>query len=1056
MKITLVKHYCLFLFVLLLGCLTVQASNVRRIRAKSNPNLWGTITNIKRSQSGTGIIPNGLYSFIPGPDVTFQPLGSKNSPTAVIGGKMYSFYTDDSNPFDVHYYYKITDIDTWKVEKTEELQNSKLVPLEVAQDGINNIVYGQFNDNGLQIAKLDVAGKTKTVIGSSPRRYIAMGVTSTGKLYGIGTDAKLYEISTSDASETLIGSTGINLRVEGYQSFMTYSQSGEIDQTSDTFYWDAVNGKGESCLYKVNLTDASLEKIADLGDNAVQSMIAPLDLAPDKAPGSISNMDFDFKGSSLSGTIGFNLPSTAYDGTQLEGEVGWKLYANDSLLSQGEGNTGERVLQQVTLHDGESTIKLETSNAAGSSYPYTVYHWTGYDIPLPVANLQLRFDQDKGVANLSWDAVKSALHGGYITSPTYNVYRISKAGTELIAGDLSSPEFTDTLPTGGVLKAISYGVETVNGEKKGETVKTKSFIWGQPNTTPWSEDFSSEESFSLWTIEDSNGDNMTWSCIPYFKAAYSGGSNDVDCDDWLFTPPIRLEQGKMYSLKYTATNEYASYNFIQKMEVKLGKGANAEAMSKTIVSERNIDDSTSPKEVLFNISETGTYNIGFHDVSPADMYQISLSNVSIDELGGNNAPDSVTNLIITPGAQGEHSATISFNAPKVSMSGAELSSISKIEITRDYNLIKTFENPTPGELLEYTDNAELSDNNYIYTVIAYNDKGAGEKSTKTVYVGLDRPSSVSNISYSDNTSSVDVTWAPASTVGARGGYVNPDNVVYYVYQVNRDNVVEKELGHTSSNEFKIDTRTDEGEQKQSRWSVIARNNIGSDPNCLFADNSVAVANVKLITGKPYDLPYEESFANQTFVHYCWRENSSYRFYTAFAKGMSSDADSVSLAFVVSELGDSTDGHFTTGKINLTNAVQPYFEFDYYYVPDHDMKLVVSVLDEQLQLHELGSIDYNESGEEGWKTAKFEIPSSLIGSKYIMCRIHAYINNLQSPMLIDNIRIYNKNSNGINSVWQERNDKTTIYNLQGMRLNVESIKDLQPGVYIINGKKILIK
>lgn len=1030
------------------GAIGAQAAQGAKGRSKDAPALWGQV-------SGSDV-PTGLYSFDPASAPVFQPLCESVAPSAIVDGKLYSFYTNNDNPFDVRHYYMVKDIRSWETIESGELENSFLVPAETAQDQINGKVYGQFRENGsIQIACLDPAARTKTVIGIPENSYVALGVTSQGVLYGISYEGNLYRISTEDCKETLIGSTGVSLKVEGFQTYMTYSQSGEIDQTTDKFYWASKNGKGDSVLYEVSLADASLTKVADLQRTVISSMMIPLYLAEDLAPGQVSGARYDFKESALDGTIGFTVPAASYSGEKLSGMVTYTVKAGDAEVGSGSASPGETVSLDATLPKGQSRIVIALSNEAGHAYPYSQYHWAGYDEPEQVTGLQLAFDQDKGEASMSWSAPTRGLHSGYMGPLAYNVYRMSKAGTELVAEGISDTSFAEVLEPGGILKSISYGVEPVNGDMTGARSQTRGFMWGTPNVTPWSEDFASQESFDLWTVEDTNGDRMSWSCIPYFQAVYSGGSNGIDCDDWLISPPIRLEEDKNYRLKYNASNDYAAYGYVQKLEIRLGQGTGSESMTRELKATYEVGASTELDEVVFSVEKDGTYNVGFHDVSPADMYQLSLSSVTLEELSGDEAPAAVTDLEVHPGEEGAYSVSLSFKAPTLNKKGEALGSIDKIEVSRGNDLVKTFEAPAPGESLEYVDSRELKNGNYDYTVIAYNDNGPGEKQTRTLYVGLDRPQSVNGIEVDDNRTSVDVRWQPVGGVGINGGYVNPADVVYDIYEVDSDNVVQRRLGTTSETGYTIECVTDEGEQAQSRWSVVARNATGSDPNSLFADNSVTVANVKLITGAPYMLPYEEHFTNQSFAQYCWREHTSYRLYTAFASGMSSDGDGVSLAFTVYELGEGTDGHFTTGKLSMAGCGRPCLEFDYYFVPGLDMRYEVSVIDDGQQTHRLGTIDYSVAGNEGWKTAKYELPEGLLSSGYVMARIHAYINDMTSPMLVDNVRVYDSTV-GIGAVGLDEGRPASVYTLQGFKVNVSSVEELDPGIYIIDGKKVHVR
>jgi hypothetical protein len=79
-------------------------------------------------------------------------------------------------------------------------------------------------------------------------------------------------------------------------------------------------------------------------------------------------------------------------------------------------------------------------------------------------------------------------------------------------------------------------------------------------------------------------------------------------------------------------------------------------------------------------------------------------------------------------------AIISFTVPAVSESGAALTSIAKIEIKRNGTVIKTYNNPQPGEQITYEDT--VSDyGSYEYTIVGENDNIKGKSYSQTVMFG---------------------------------------------------------------------------------------------------------------------------------------------------------------------------------------------------------------------------------------------------------------------------------------------------------------------------------
>lgn len=139
-------------------------------------------------------------------------------------------------------------------------------------------------------------------------------------------------------------------------------------------------------------------------------------------------------------------------------------------------------------------------------------------------------------------------------------------------------------------------------------------------------DFSQSDVFYRFTVINANNDNKTWMLVEGM-ARYSYHSSNP-ANDWLITPLIRLEKGKTYRLQYECYAESSLYP--ESMEVYLGTSATIAGMNQCIVSEYTFSVSGS-KDQEFSVLTTGDYYIGFHAISAADMYNINLRSISLNE-----------------------------------------------------------------------------------------------------------------------------------------------------------------------------------------------------------------------------------------------------------------------------------------------------------------------------------------------------------------------------------------------------------------------------------------
>ena len=462
-----------------------------------------------------------------------------------------------------------------------------------------------------------------------------------------------------------------------------------------------------------------------------------------------------------------------------------------------------------------------------------------------------------------------------------------------------------------VYQVIPYDATGV-GEKSEEI----SVFLSATLTVPYIADFTETGTFDAFQVLDANGDNSTWTWNTTNQAYYSYNSNNAD--DYLITSPIKLEAGKNY--KVTVNAKAAGSSYAEKFEVLVGKEATAAGLTQTAISETEVTNTAYEEfEGDFNITEDGIYYIAIHAISDADKWRLSVSKFAVEKGLEPTAP-AAPELTVTAGAEGDLSATVKVIASTKTISGDDLTeNLSKLEILRDGEVIATFSDVAPGATERYLD--EPANGTHEYQAIPYDANGdVAQKSEKvSVFVGQDIPNAVENLTYTDNQTSLDLTWDPVSNEGANGGYVNPEQVDYLVWTLK---VVQGYFGNyldfdeqlaeqhaTTSYTVEGVENTDEGEQTYKYYGVQAKNDAGT---------SGGVATSVLI-GAPYELPFSENFEGKSF-HYLWESDNV----GTYISSNSSDEDGVALNLVAEEAGE---GSLTTGKLNLNSAANPTLFFD---------------------------------------------------------------------------------------------------------------------------------
>ena len=125
---------------------------------------------------------------------------------------------------------------------------------------------------------------------------------------------------------------------------------------------------------------------------------------------------------------------------------------------------------------------------------------------------------------------------------------------------------------------------------------------------PYSEDFSDEQSVEYLDIVDANNDGRTWYYSDIVFDIRNRASEEVDADDWLMLPPMRMERSKSYRLTFKARAVYPMYT--ERLEVCLGAGkeADPDAMKTVLIPARDVIDSEN-LGVTVTVPEDGIYRI---------------------------------------------------------------------------------------------------------------------------------------------------------------------------------------------------------------------------------------------------------------------------------------------------------------------------------------------------------------------------------------------------------------------------------------------------------------
>lgn len=869
----------------------------------------------------------------------------------------------------------------------------------------------------------DLTSNTKTTVARMAGSLIVMAADRQGNLYGITASSSttsvdggyLMKINKADGTLTKVGDTGVR---------PYYDQSAVIDATGKTMYWFANDQKENSNVYAVNLAtaEATLIGATPNGDEVVAAWLVD-QATTDGAPSAAQHLSLAFAGGSLVGMVNFDVPTTTYSGDVLTGDVKYTVKANDAVVASGTAQPGASVSAPATMTaDGNYEFVVTLSNAEGNSIEASEKKYVGYDTPLAVTDVV--FTNDNGNHTVTWKKPAGTVNGGYMADEdvTYDV--ICYPEGHVVAGGLPGTVFT-THDGIDLLRSVSYGVVAVNRMHQSAEAKSNSIVVGSFLYPPYSQDFTESDSPALFTIVDANADKNTW----YYsvKSMKYRASYSKNADDWLFLPAMNLRGGFSYELGFDFYGTNARYT--NTVEVKMGDAPTAEAMTTAVGDTISTTAASSaPTRAKVNVmpKADGVKYIGIHIISAKSQGTATIDNISLAAGVSALAPDTVTDLKATAGAKGALSAQLSFCKPVKASNGQPLSSaISKVEVYRNDALIATL---TDAEALSaspivYNDALEAA-GKYEYGVKAYNAEGESDMAKVAVYVGEDAPATPLNVAFTDREDGTGTLTWNLNPVGLNGGYVNEANVVYQVL-ASDGTVVATDVKATSC-EVQLDANA---EQKATTYKVKAALAGGKY-------GTATESNMQLV-GKPYAVPYQESFAGAATTTNPWTKTvlvgkNSDVSWSARAD-QSSDADGGS-----ADMGAYVKGamaRWESPKIDLSNVTNPVLSM-YVLMPTGNMKFTAQVQTGYGEWTDLTTV------EEAAEWTRVEIPLTGYAAKNVRLGLLGECVKSYNFMYVDNVEIKSQAATGVTDI-DAPATSVRYFNLQGVE-----VKNPESGSFVI--------
>ena len=245
-------------------------------------------------------------------------------------------------------------------------------------------------------------------------------------------------------------------------------------------------------------------------------------------------------------------------------------------------------------------------------------------------------------ATVSFTGPTALATGGYTViygppgfDPTTSGTRVTGTASPITINNLTSLTNYDVY----VVAACASSVTSFSSAKVSFTSACATTL-----TFPYTETFDGVTAPALpcgVTVLDANADGSTWVNSNYTP---SSGTNSMRyspstvnaADDWFFTNALSLKASMKYQLQFKY--RVFTYNYPEKMEVKIGTSTTAASQATTLFSNLAMINTayttTSPgaqtgQVATFTPSADGTYFIGFHAMSIANQFDIYVDDVQV-------------------------------------------------------------------------------------------------------------------------------------------------------------------------------------------------------------------------------------------------------------------------------------------------------------------------------------------------------------------------------------------------------------------------------------------
>lgn len=475
---------------------------------------------------------------------------------------------------------------------------------------------------------------------------------------------------------------------------------------------------------------------------------------------------------------------------------------------------------------------------------------------------------------------------------------------------------------------------------------------------------------------------------------YTGNAN-YGADDYLITPALEVEEGKVYTISFLCKNGASGTPY----KVSILKGNTEEQFDEVVMEPTEIPQAYSfaSYKCVYEAKASGTIYFALRIEREAGTGTIAFDDFSVSAGVSTKAPGIVTNFTATPKVE-DNAFVIALDgtAPTITHMGAELEGNVTITVKRSDGItVANKENVKPGENISLTDKAPLS-TYATYTVTATNDFGTSEIASTNVSPVFGTPTAVSNLSLANHENQIVLSWDAVTTPTNNTAIFIPSQVTYKIVRIAGKNKVTVADNLTTTSYKETYEMPTEGQDAVS-YTVVAVYN---------GHSSTESQTPSILIGNAYTGEYAESFANYSYNTKTWvveGNNTTVWMPTSSVYSPSCDPQDGDMGMLKCQNTGAKSVWIASPIINVSEMKNPRLDF---YVYQDDNLSYTNAIQPMLRTDKgdqlLGENISLNGGEKGWNRYSFYIPQDIKSNDF-----QIVLNSLPgdyASICVDNITI----------------------------------------------------